>query len=108
MVSLLRAGKIGEWAFCVEEDGGISFEEAVLAELSRGSETYSVATTDGLDVFWYGVTASTSSPACTAGPNRSAPGGSGWNRCSPHTRERALGWRLWWLSYWTTSAYAVR
>ncbi|WP_328894633.1 DUF6461 domain-containing protein [Streptomyces sp. NBC_00236] len=48
-VSLLRAGRIGEWAFCVEEDGGIGFGE--LAELSRGTETYSVATTEGIDVF---------------------------------------------------------
>ncbi|MFE7114110.1 DUF6461 domain-containing protein [Streptomyces sp. NPDC057654] len=52
-VSLLRSGRIGEWAFCVEEDGGIGFEEAVLAELSRGTETYSVATTEGMDVFQY-------------------------------------------------------
>ncbi|MGP4048829.1 DUF6461 domain-containing protein [Streptomyces sp. 2A115] len=53
MVSLLRSGRIGEWAFSVEEEGGISFGEAVLAELSRGTETYSVATTDGMDVFQY-------------------------------------------------------
>jgi len=53
MVSLLRAGRIGEWAFCVEEEGGIGFEEESLAELSRGTETYSVATTEGIDVFQY-------------------------------------------------------
>ncbi|MGW2874802.1 DUF6461 domain-containing protein [Streptomyces sp. NPDC001233] len=53
MVSLLRAGRIGEWAFCVEEDGGIGFGEESLAELSRGTETYSVATTEGIDVFQY-------------------------------------------------------
>ncbi|MBH1938987.1 hypothetical protein I5Q34_32815 [Streptomyces sp. AV19] len=52
-VSLLRAGRIGEWAFCVEEEGGISFGEESLAELSRGTETYSVATTDGIGVFQY-------------------------------------------------------
>ncbi|MDG4857655.1 DUF6461 domain-containing protein [Streptomyces sp. T-3] len=51
MVSLLRAGRLGEWAFCVEEEGGIGFEEESLAELSRGTETYSVATTEGIDVF---------------------------------------------------------
>lgn len=53
MVSLLRAGRIGEWAFCVEEDGGIGFEAESLAELSRGTETYGVATTEGIDVFQY-------------------------------------------------------
>ncbi|MGW7096641.1 DUF6461 domain-containing protein [Streptomyces sp. NPDC054874] len=53
MVSLLRAGRIGEWAFCVEEEGGIGFREESLAELSRGTETYSVATTEGIDVFQY-------------------------------------------------------
>ncbi|MFH9135256.1 DUF6461 domain-containing protein [Streptomyces sp. NPDC017524] len=50
-VSLLRAGRIGEWAFCVEEDGDIGCREESLAELSRGTETYSVATTEGIDVF---------------------------------------------------------
>ncbi|MFD3840803.1 DUF6461 domain-containing protein [Streptomyces sp. NPDC058642] len=53
MVSLLRAGGIGEWVFCVEEEGGIGFGEEALAELSRGTETYSLATTDGIDVFQY-------------------------------------------------------
>ncbi|MFD4630287.1 DUF6461 domain-containing protein [Streptomyces sp. NPDC058284] len=53
MVSLLRAGRLGDWAFCVEEEGGIGFEEETLAELSRGTETYSVATTEGIDVFQY-------------------------------------------------------
>ncbi|MFJ2264473.1 DUF6461 domain-containing protein [Streptomyces sp. NPDC087844] len=53
MVSLLRAGRIGEWGFCVEEEGGIGFGEESLAELSRGTETYSVATTEGIDVFQY-------------------------------------------------------
>ncbi|MGW0939388.1 DUF6461 domain-containing protein [Streptomyces sp. NPDC002666] len=53
MVSLLRAGRIGEWAFCVEEDGVIGVAPELLAELSRGTETYSVATTEGLDVFQY-------------------------------------------------------
>ncbi|MFE9857724.1 DUF6461 domain-containing protein [Streptomyces sp. NPDC005780] len=48
-VSLLRAGRIGEWAFCVEEDGDVGF--GALSELSRGTETYSVATTEGIDVF---------------------------------------------------------
>jgi hypothetical protein len=52
-VSLLRAGRIGEWAFCVEEDGGIGSGEESLAELSRGTETYSVASTEGIDVFQY-------------------------------------------------------
>ncbi|MFD9034422.1 DUF6461 domain-containing protein [Streptomyces sp. NPDC059567] len=51
MVSLLRAGRVGEWAFCVEEEGSIGLEERALAELSRGTETYSVATTEGIDVF---------------------------------------------------------
>ncbi|MEU5510421.1 DUF6461 domain-containing protein [Streptomyces fungicidicus] len=53
MVSLLRAGRIGGWAFCVEEDGSIGFGEESLAALSRGTETYSVATTEGIDVFQY-------------------------------------------------------
>ncbi|WP_405639767.1 DUF6461 domain-containing protein [Streptomyces sp. NBC_00019] len=53
MVSLLRSGRIGEWAFCVEEEGGIGFGREALAELSRGTETYSLATTDGIDVFQY-------------------------------------------------------
>ncbi|MEU0912589.1 DUF6461 domain-containing protein [Streptomyces althioticus] len=50
-VSLLRAGRIGEWTFCVEEDGTIGFGDGALAALSRGTETYAVATTDGIDVF---------------------------------------------------------
>ncbi|MFC8425478.1 DUF6461 domain-containing protein [Streptomyces sp. NPDC057236] len=53
MVSLLRSGRIGDWAFCVEEEGGIGFGEESLAELSRGTETYSLSTTDGMDVFQY-------------------------------------------------------
>ncbi|MFD3827413.1 DUF6461 domain-containing protein [Streptomyces sp. NPDC058625] len=53
MVSLLRAGRVGEWAFRVEEEGGIGFGEGSLAALSRGTETYSVATTEGIDVFQY-------------------------------------------------------
>ncbi|MFJ2774300.1 DUF6461 domain-containing protein [Streptomyces sp. NPDC087300] len=52
-LSLLRAGRLGDWAFCVEEEGGIGFDEETLAKLSRGTETYSVATTEGLDVFQY-------------------------------------------------------
>ncbi|MGA5516068.1 DUF6461 domain-containing protein [Streptomyces pseudogriseolus] len=52
-VSLLRAGRIGEWAFCVEEEGTLGFGQETLAELSRGSETYGVATTEGIDVFQY-------------------------------------------------------
>ncbi|MEU6229097.1 DUF6461 domain-containing protein [Streptomyces sp. NPDC047042] len=50
-VSLLRAGRLGEWTFCVEEDGDIGSLNGPLAELSRGTETYSMATTDGMDVF---------------------------------------------------------
>jgi hypothetical protein len=53
MVLLLRSGRIGEWVFCVEEEGGIGFGEESLAKLSRGTETYSVATTEGIDVFQY-------------------------------------------------------
>ncbi|MFF3325276.1 DUF6461 domain-containing protein [Streptomyces sp. NPDC002889] len=53
MISLLRSGRIGEWAFCVEEEGGIGFGEETLAALSRGTETYSLATTEGIDVFQY-------------------------------------------------------
>ncbi|MFD7935315.1 DUF6461 domain-containing protein [Streptomyces sp. NPDC059755] len=53
MVSLLRSGRIDEWAFCIEEEGGIGFGKESLAELSRGTETYSLATTDGIDVFQY-------------------------------------------------------
>ncbi|MFZ4153131.1 DUF6461 domain-containing protein [Streptomyces pseudogriseolus] len=52
-VSLLRTGRIGEWAFCVEEEGTLGFGQEALAGLSRGSETYSVATTEGIDVFQY-------------------------------------------------------
>ncbi|MER6688501.1 DUF6461 domain-containing protein [Streptomyces minutiscleroticus] len=52
-VSLLRAGGRGDWTFCVEEDGDIGFWAETLAKLSRGTETYSVLTTDGLDVFQY-------------------------------------------------------
>ncbi|MEU7057477.1 DUF6461 domain-containing protein [Streptomyces sp. NPDC046197] len=52
-VSLLRAGRLGEWAFCVEQDGVIGSWDEPLAELSRGTETYSVLATDGLDVFQY-------------------------------------------------------
>ncbi|NEA53439.1 hypothetical protein G3I60_04500 [Streptomyces sp. SID13666] len=52
-VSLLRSGRIGAWAFCVEEDGVLGSWAEPLAELSRGTETYSVLTTEGLDVFQY-------------------------------------------------------
>ncbi|MFJ8748840.1 DUF6461 domain-containing protein [Streptomyces sp. NPDC102441] len=52
-VSLLRAGRLGEWTFCVEEDGSIGTWEESLAELSRDTETYSVATTDGMSIFQY-------------------------------------------------------
>ncbi|MEU1214768.1 DUF6461 domain-containing protein [Streptomyces sp. NPDC005791] len=52
-VSLLRSGRIGAWAFCVEEDGVIGSWAEPLAKLSRGTETYSVLTTEGLDVFQY-------------------------------------------------------
>ncbi|MGW7262324.1 DUF6461 domain-containing protein [Streptomyces sp. NPDC054842] len=52
-VSLLRAGRLGEWTFCVEENGVIGFKDEPLAQLSRDTETYSVATTDGIDVFQY-------------------------------------------------------
>ncbi|WP_328435877.1 DUF6461 domain-containing protein [Streptomyces sp. NBC_00425] len=51
MVSLLRSGRIGEWAFCVEEEGDIGSGGECLAELSRNTETYSVLTTEGIDVF---------------------------------------------------------
>ncbi|MBV1941830.1 hypothetical protein KUF83_35520 [Streptomyces sp. BV286] len=51
--SLLRAGSLGEWTFCVEEDGGIGALDGPLAKLSRGTETYSMATTDGMNVFQY-------------------------------------------------------
>lgn len=50
-VSLLRAGRLGAWAFCVEEDGSIGSWNETLAALSRGTETYNVLTTEGLDVF---------------------------------------------------------
>jgi hypothetical protein len=52
-VSLLRSGRLGDWAFCVEEDGVVGSWSEALTELSRGTETYSVLTTDGLDVFQY-------------------------------------------------------
>lgn len=52
-VSLLRSGRLGDWAFCVEEDGVIGSQSEPLAELSRGTETYGVLTTEGLDVFQY-------------------------------------------------------
>lgn len=52
-VSLLRSGRLGDWAFCVEEDGAVGSWNEVLMALSRGTETYSVLTTDGLDVFQY-------------------------------------------------------
>lgn len=52
-VSLLRAGRLGDWAFCVEEDGVVGSWSEALTELSRGTETYSVLTADGLDVFQY-------------------------------------------------------
>ncbi|NKQ25738.1 DUF6461 domain-containing protein [Streptomyces galbus] len=52
-VSLLRAGRLGDWTFCVEEDGAVGSWTEVLAHLSRGTETYSVLSTDGLEVFQY-------------------------------------------------------
>ncbi|MET8507479.1 DUF6461 domain-containing protein [Streptomyces sp. NPDC004787] len=50
-VSLLRAGRLGEWTFCVEDDGVIGSWPEPLAALSRGTETYSVLSTEGLAVF---------------------------------------------------------
>ncbi|MCX4231815.1 DUF6461 domain-containing protein [Streptomyces ortus] len=50
-VSLLRSGSLGDWTFCIEEDGVIGSWAEPLAALSRGTETYSVLTTEGLDVF---------------------------------------------------------
>ncbi|MFM9608224.1 DUF6461 domain-containing protein [Streptomyces niveiscabiei] len=50
-VSLLRAGTLGGWTFCVEEDGVTGSLTEPLTELSRGTETYSILTTDGIDVF---------------------------------------------------------
>ncbi|WP_281193243.1 DUF6461 domain-containing protein [Streptomyces yerevanensis] len=50
-VSLLRSGRLGEWTFCVEEDGVIGSWPELLAVLSRGTETYSVLSTEGLAVF---------------------------------------------------------
>ncbi|MGJ5893391.1 hypothetical protein DF268_29130 [Streptomyces sp. V2] len=50
-VSLLRAGTLGGWTFCVEEDGVTGSLAEPLTELSRGTETYSILTTDGIDVF---------------------------------------------------------
>ncbi|MFF5157563.1 DUF6461 domain-containing protein [Streptomyces sp. NPDC000348] len=52
-VSLLRAGRLGDWTFCVEEDGVIGSWPELLAALSRGTETYSVLSTEGLAVFQY-------------------------------------------------------
>ncbi|MFC8838211.1 DUF6461 domain-containing protein [Streptomyces griseoincarnatus] len=86
-VSLLRAGRLGEWAFCVEEDGAIGFGEETLAELSRGTETYGVATTEGIDVFQYwrdGECVEYFEPGMEH--SRSAPHGPWWDRV-----EEALG-----------------
>ncbi|GAA3495432.1 DUF6461 domain-containing protein [Streptomyces griseoincarnatus] len=52
-VSLLRSGRLGDWTFCVEEDGVIGSWPELLAALSRGTETYSVLSTEGLAVFQY-------------------------------------------------------
>ncbi|MGC0397760.1 hypothetical protein RKD27_000404 [Streptomyces sp. SAI-126] len=52
-VSLLRSGRLGDWTFCVEEDGAVGSWTEVLTRLSRGTETYNVLTTEGLDVFQY-------------------------------------------------------
>ncbi|MFF1519856.1 DUF6461 domain-containing protein [Streptomyces sp. NPDC058305] len=52
-VSLLRSGRLGGWTFCIEEDGVIGSWAEPLAALSRGTETYSVLTTEGLNVFQY-------------------------------------------------------
>ncbi|MZD07173.1 hypothetical protein GTW43_19080 [Streptomyces sp. SID5785] len=53
MVSLLRSGSLGAWTFCVEEDGVIGSWPEPLAALSRGTEVYSILSTDGLTVFQY-------------------------------------------------------
>ncbi|GAA2256874.1 hypothetical protein GCM10010415_17630 [Streptomyces atrovirens] len=50
-VSLLRAGRLGDWTFCVEEDGVIGSWPELLAALSLGTEAYSVLSTEGLAVF---------------------------------------------------------
>ncbi|MGA5147955.1 DUF6461 domain-containing protein [Streptomyces griseoincarnatus] len=52
-VSLLRSGRLGDWTFCVEEDGVIGSWPELLAALSRGTETCSVLSTEGLAVFQY-------------------------------------------------------
>ncbi|MGX9924570.1 DUF6461 domain-containing protein [Streptomyces sp. NPDC002248] len=50
-ISLLRAGRIGDIAFCVEEEGAVGIEDDVLARLSLGTETWGVSATDGMEVF---------------------------------------------------------
>ncbi|MEU5666962.1 DUF6461 domain-containing protein [Streptomyces longwoodensis] len=50
-VCLLRVGRLGDWTFCVEEDGAVGSWSEVLTQLSRGTESYSVLSTDGLEVF---------------------------------------------------------
>ncbi|MET9372492.1 DUF6461 domain-containing protein [Streptomyces griseoflavus] len=50
-VSLLRAGRLGDWTFCVEEDGVLGSWPELLAALSRGTETFGVVSTEGLAVF---------------------------------------------------------
>lgn len=85
-VSLLRAGRLGAWAFCVEEDGGIGSWNETLSRLSRGTETYGVLTTDGLDVFQYwrdGVCVENFEPGM--GHTRPERGALWWDRV-----ERAL------------------
>ncbi|MFD8197862.1 DUF6461 domain-containing protein [Streptomyces wuyuanensis] len=89
--------RLGDWAFCVEEDGVTGSWGEPLAQLSRGTETYSVLTTEGLDVFQYwrdGECVVSCEPGMEhARPERSEPW---WDRvdaaaCRARRRDRRDG-----------------
>ncbi|MDF6045869.1 DUF6461 domain-containing protein [Streptomyces sp. JH14] len=115
MVSLLRSGSLGDWALCVKGEGGIGLEDEVLAALSRGTETYCVATADGMDVFQYwrdGECVEHFEPGMEySRTERTTPGGTASKRPWPPTRTTVTGWPLWWhsssvisVSPWTTTS----
>ncbi|MGW2825911.1 hypothetical protein ACWC24_33630 [Streptomyces sp. NPDC001443] len=77
MVSLLWSGKIGEWAFCVEKEGGIGFgEEALIAHNGGevGMAPVVALVLDHLGITLDGATLAGPRPSVTLAENDAPPG----------------------------------
>ncbi|MBL3670829.1 hypothetical protein JL475_33705 [Streptomyces sp. M2CJ-2] len=49
--SVLRVGSLGDWSFCYEEWGVLGGMSGPLSRLSRGTETFTVASNVSMDTF---------------------------------------------------------